>query len=117
MANSFKALGSSGRNQWGDLFPIDDHPELTGIQGVKTFFKMKNDQTGALMYNALSLPVRTVQWMVQPGGITDVDKEAAAFTWDCFQNVAGGWLSLLSNIASFTLCCTCFESHSQVIRS
>lgn len=98
--NPFKELGSIGRNQWGSMVMVTENPELTGLRGVRTFNDMLYDPTGSLMYQALALPVRTVPWMVQPGGITDVDIEAAAFTWDCFQKVAGGWLGLLSNVAS-----------------
>lgn len=99
MPNNFKDLGSTGRNQWGSIIYVED-PSLTGLSGVRTYDKLKTDPTGALMYSALSLPVRTVKWRVDPASSLPVDVEAADFVWDCFQKVRGGWLALLSNIAS-----------------
>lgn len=98
--SAFRAIGSSGRNQWGNLVQIDRKPELEGLTGVRTFKNMLYDPTAMLMYQALALPLRTVTWDVIPGGVTAGDQQAAALAWDALKNVSGGWLALLSNVGS-----------------
>lgn len=99
MASGFKELGSLGRSQWGSIVLLKD-PRLSGAVGVREWERMLKDPTAMLMYQALALPVRTVRWQVLPGGVTPVDKAAADFAWDCLTRVAGGWLALLSNVAT-----------------
>lgn len=100
MVTGFKELGSLGRSQWGAIVNLGKDPALTGASGVREWQRMLKDPTAMLMYQVLALPVRTVRWQVLPGGVLPVDKEAADFAWDALTQVQGGWLALLSNVAT-----------------
>jgi len=98
--NAFGPVGSSGRGQWGSLIPVNPDG-LEGARAAREYKRiLKADTTAALMYKALALPVRTVNWQMLPGGASEADINAAAFAWDALQQVAGGWISVLANVGS-----------------
>lgn len=77
-------------------------PELRGTRGVQTYYQMsENDDTvGAILF-AIQILMRQVDFTIEPGGPSDIDKAAAEFVESCLYDMANTWQDTLAEILSF----------------
>lgn len=77
-------------------------PELRGTRGVQTYYQMsENDDTvGAILF-AIQMLMRQVDFTIEPGGPSDIDKAAAEVVESCLYDMANTWQDTLAEILSF----------------
>ena len=102
MANSFKALGVTGRAMFGSPQPMETDADLTGSYGAAKFAQMRRaDAMGAAMYGALSLPVRMAVWRCDPASEAQADVDAAEFVWSAFSDMSHSFSDFVGDICLF----------------
>ena len=97
-----KEYGRIGQKRWDGVFSEEFLPELSGMNGIKTYREMeRNDDTiGAILF-AIKMLIRNVSWNVEPGGDSAKDKEAAEFVETCMNDMQSTWTDTISEILSF----------------
>ena len=95
-------LGRTGQYRFGGLFYDEFLPNLQGLRGVRVYQEMSenDDIVGAVLFS-IKMLIRQVDWLVQPGGDTDADKEASDFVNSCMHDMQSGWTDTISEILSF----------------
>ena len=94
--------GRIGQYRYSGMFFEEFLPELRGTRGVQTYYQMsENDDTvGAIMF-AIQMLMRQVDFTIEPGGPSEVDKAAAEFVESCLYDMSNTWQDTLSEILSF----------------
>ena len=102
MADKFKETGRVGLNRWGGRIDEEFLPELRGVEGVRVYTEMANNDStiGALLY-AIKMLCRQADWQVQPVSDDDADVEAAEFVDSCLYDMQTSWTDTVSEILSF----------------
>lgn len=102
MSNDSKEIGRVGQRRYGGIFYEEFLSELRGRKGAEVFTEMSNnDETiGAILF-AIEMLVRQASWMVEPGGSTAKDREAAEFVKSCMDDMQQTWIDTISEILSF----------------
>ena len=94
--------GRIGQYRYSGMFFEEFLPELRGTRGVQTYYQMsENDDTvGAILF-AIQMLMRQVDFTIEPGGPSDIDKAAAEFVEGCLYDMANTWQDTLAEILSF----------------
>lgn len=94
--------GRIGQYRYSGMFFEEFLPELRGTRGVQTYYQMsENDDTvGAILF-AIQMLMRQVDFTIEPGGPSDIDKAAAEFVESCLYDMANTWQDTLAEILSF----------------
>lgn len=94
--------GRIGLNRYGGVIREEFLPELQGVQGIKTYREMAdNDDTiGAILFS-IKMLVRHADWKVEPSGDSAADKEAAEFVESCMNDMSMTWTDFISECLSF----------------
>lgn len=102
MADKFKETGRVGLNRWGGRIDEEFLPELRGVEGVRVYTEMANNDStvGAILY-AIKMLCRQADWQVQPTSDDDADVEAAEFVESCLYDMQTSWPETVSEILSF----------------
>lgn len=102
MADTFQEQGRVGLNRWGGRISEEFLPELRGIQGVRVYTEMaeNDDVVGAILF-AIKMLIRQASWSVQAGGKEKVDVKAAEFVESCLHDMQDTWTDTISEILSF----------------
>jgi len=97
-----KEIGRIGQRRWGGVIREEFLPELQGLQGIKTYREMadNDDTVGAILFAIKNL-IRHADWNVEPGGDTTDDKNAAQFVEECMDDMQQIWTETISEILSF----------------
>ena len=97
-----KEFGRIGQNRYGGVFYEEFLPELRGRNGVQVYREMsENDETvGAILF-AIEMLMRQCDFIIQPGGSTENDRNAAIFIEQCMNDMQETWTDTLSEILSF----------------
>lgn len=101
MANKFSETGRVGQRRMGGIFYEEFLTELQGKKGIETYREMSenDDVIGAILFT-IEMLIRGCEWDTQPGGDTDIDKEAADFLWQCMNDMTDTWVDTISEILS-----------------
>lgn len=99
-----KEIGRIGQRRYGGVIYEEFLPELRGSRGVEIYREMSenDDVVGAILY-AIEMLVRQTDWIVEPGGGTAKDREAAEFVQSCMDDMQSTWVDTVSEILSFLL--------------
>ena len=94
-------IGETGLKRSGGWVDEEFLPQLRGRKAVQVFKEMsENDPiVGALLYS-ITMLLRNVEWRVEPGGETSVDKQAAELVESCMDDMEHTWDDLISEILS-----------------
>ena len=94
-------LGQSGLNRFGGQVSEEWLPQLRGTKAIKVYTEMKDNDPiiGATLF-AIKSFCRSVKWMVDPGGNSASDLEAADFVESCRNDMSHTWQSLISQCLS-----------------
>ena len=97
-----KEIGRIGQRRYGGVIYEEFLPELRGSRGVEIYREMSenDDVVGAILY-AIEMLVRQTDWIVEPGGGTAKDREAAEFVQSCMDDMQSTWVDTVSEILSF----------------
>ena len=97
-----KEYGRIGQRRYGGVFYEEFLPELRGLKGVQVYQEMsENDETvGAILF-AIEMLMRQCDFTIQPGGDTEIDRDAAEFVQQCMHDMQDTWTDTLSEILSF----------------
>lgn len=95
-------IGRIGQFRYDGLIYEEYLKELQGIKGVEVYKEMAdNDDTiGGILF-VIEMLMRQCTFTVEPGGDTEMDKEAAEFVEQCMNDMQNSWASTLSEILSF----------------
>lgn len=95
-------LGRTGQYRFGGLFYDEFLTNLQGLRGVRIYQEMSenDDVVGAVLFG-IKMLIRQADWLVQPGGDTEADKEATAFVNSCMHDMQSSWTDTISEILSF----------------
>lgn len=107
-------IGATLSHTWDSLSPGEYNAALVGNQAMLLYDKMRRSdgQVGALE-SIISLPVRAVNWWVEPAGESATDKEAAAFVQaNLMDGMTVSWDNFLSELLLSAL--YGFSVHEQV---
>lgn len=88
-----KEIGRIGQRRYGGVIYEEFLPELRGSRGVEIYREMSenDDVVGAILY-AIEMLVRQTDWIVEPGGGTAKDREAAEFVQSCMDDMQSTWV-------------------------
>lgn len=76
---NYKELGISGTRLFAGLIQEETVPQLQGDNAYKTFTGMRFDATGAGLLQAITLPIRSARWYVDPASDQKKDVDVADF--------------------------------------
>ena len=95
-------LGRAGQYRFGGLFYDEFLPNLQGQRGVRAYQEMSenDDVVGAVLFG-IKMLIRQVDWLVQAGGDSEADKQAADFVNSCMHDMQSSWTDTISEILSF----------------
>lgn len=101
-----KEIGRIGQRRYGGVIYEEFLPELRGSRGVEIYREMSenDDVVGAILY-AIEMLVRQTDWIVEPGGGTAKDREAAEFVQSCMDDMQSTWVDTVSEIRTFWMDC------------
>lgn len=99
-----KEIGRIGQKRYGGVIYEEFLRELRGNKGIEVYREMSenDDVVGAILY-AIEMLVRQTQWMVEPGGASAKDREAAEFVQSCMDDMQVTWVDTISEILSFLI--------------
>lgn len=98
-----KKYGRIGRKQYGGTFYEEYLKELRGLNGIEVYKEMEMDDVcGSILY-AIDIICRQVDWQVNPGGTSKIDREAADFVYNCLYDMKDNWSDIISEIMTFLL--------------
>lgn len=88
-----KEIGRIGQRRYGGVIYEEFLPELRGSRGVEIYREMSenDDVVGAILY-AIEMLVRQTDWIVEPGGGTAKDREAAEFVQSCMNDMQSTYI-------------------------
>lgn len=95
-------VGTPGLLQWGGFVREELLPELTGLQGVRTYKQMRDTSPiiGAILF-ATEMLLRPVGWSCKPADDSPQAEELAAFAHQAlFTDCLTPWYARLSDILS-----------------
>ena len=97
----FRELGVSGLRTRHGLIEEEFLTDLRGSKGRKVFRKMaETDPTiGALLFSIKQI-IRSARWHSEPGGGSDLDREAASFIYSCINDMSSSWPTFVSEACS-----------------
>lgn len=97
----FRELGVSGLRTRHGLIEEEFLTDLRGPKGRKVFRKMaETDPTiGALLFSIKQI-IRSARWHSEPGGGSDLDREAASFLYSCINDMSSSWPTFISEACS-----------------
>lgn len=100
---NFKEIGKSGTLVTGYTIINDYIQALLGDQGQEQYEKMlKSDSQIRKLYHAISNPIRSAKWYIEPASDDTIDLEAAALIEQIlFCDLPDGWVSKLDEILSY----------------
>lgn len=95
-------FGRTGQYRFGGLFYDEFLPNLQGQNGVRVYQEMSenDDVVGAVLFG-IKMLIRQVDWLIQPAGDTEADKQAADFVNSCMHDMQSSWTDTISEILSF----------------
>ena len=95
-------FGRTGQYRFGGLFYDEFLSNLQGLRGIRIYQEMSenDDVVGAVLFG-IKMLIRQVDWLVQPGGDSEVDKKAATFVNSCIHDMQSSWTDTISEILSF----------------
>ncbi len=99
----FDEYGRIGQDRWQGFISEEFLKELQGKKGIRVYREMsENDAVvGAILFT-IKMLIRQVDWIIQPGGNSKKDKEAADFITECMDDMIGNtWTDTISEILSF----------------
>ncbi len=99
-----KEIGRIGQRRYGGVIYEEFLPELRGSRGVEIYQEMSenDDVVGAILY-AIEMLVRQTDWIVEPGGGTAKDLEAAEFVQSCMDDMQNTWVDKVSTRSCYSL--------------
>lgn len=102
MSDIGRETGRTGARRYGGRFYEEFLPELQGLRGVRVYEEMSenDDVCGAILF-AIKMLIRQASWNVQPGGSSDLDRDAAKFVKSCMFDMSSTWSDTISEILSF----------------
>lgn len=100
---NLKSIGKSGTLVSGFVVQDDYLSELVGVQGQELYAKMlRSDSTIRKLFHAVSNPIRSAVWDIQPASDETADVEAAALIKQIlFHDLNEGWTAKLDEILLF----------------
>lgn len=95
-------LGRIGQRRYGGTFHEEFLKELQGRKGIEVFREMSenDDVIGSILF-AIEMLIRQATWVVQPGGTSAKDAEAAEFIDSCMYDMQSTWTDTISEVLSF----------------
>ena len=96
-----KEIGVSGLRTRQGIVEEEFLSDLRGPKGRKVFRKMaETDPTiGALLFSIKQI-IRSAKWHAEPGGGSDLDREAASFIYSCINDMSLSWPAFISEVCS-----------------
>lgn len=100
---SMKAIGRSGTLVTGDMIDDEYLSELKGVEGQKKYDRMlRSDSQIRKIYHAVSNPIRSAKWDIEPASEDPKDLEVANLIKHIlFKDLPEGWKSKLDEIITF----------------
>lgn len=100
-------IGRIGQYRYGihgneSIFMEEFLPELQGDRAVHTYTEMvDNDATIGGVWFAIEMLMRNTDFQIEPGGDSEIDKEAAEFVESCMYDMEETWPEFMSECLSF----------------
>lgn len=96
---NFSEVGDTGLKRWGGMVFEEFLPHLRWPRAAKIYQEMESNDpvVGAILYVCEQL-LRRVEWKVQAGGPTTVDKEAQEFLESCLDDMSTAWSDTIAEI-------------------
>lgn len=100
---NFKEIGRSGTLVTADTVEDDHISALVGVEGQEVFKKMLlSDSTIRKLYHAVSNPIRSASWDIEPASKEQKDIDAAALMKQIiFKDLPDGFTAKLDEILTF----------------
>lgn len=95
-------IGRIGQRRYGGVFYEEFLPELRGRRGAEAYHEMaeNDDVVGAIMFS-IEMLVKQARWNIEPGGASQIDRDAAEFVESCMDDMQETWIDTVSEILSF----------------
>ena len=94
-------LGAVALKTSGGIIQEEFLTVLQGERGRRAYTEMSlNDAALAGLLFAIEMPIREVEWTVEPGGDKAVDREAAEFVQQCMDDMSLSWTDLITQVLS-----------------
>lgn len=94
-------LGTSGFSAFGGIVSQEFLPELRGLRGRRVYQEMAdNDPIIGGMLFAIEMAYRKTEPVVEPGGETPADVEAAEFLTSCIADLSHTWADFMSDVVT-----------------
>lgn len=100
-------IGRIGQLRYGihgneSIFMEEFLPELQGDKAVQVYTEMvENDATIGGVWFAIEMLMRNTDFQIEPGGDSEIDKEAADFVESCMYDMEETWPEFMSECLSF----------------
>lgn len=100
-------IGRIGQLRYGihgneSIFMEEFLPELQGDKAVHAYTEMvDNDATIGGVWFAIEMLMRNTDFQIEPGGDSEIDKEAAEFVESCMYDMEETWPEFMSECLSF----------------
>jgi len=79
----YREIGWTGQTQWGGFAREEYNPELRGLNGLRTYDKMRRgDAQVRATLRLIKTPILAGHWYVEPASDSEYDQEVADFVWD-----------------------------------
>lgn len=97
----FTIRGRTGLNRWGGQIYEELHPKLRGLQAVRVYQEMRDNDPviGAILF-LIDMLIRQVDWTVEPASPAHEDEAAAEFLRSCLEDMENPWTDFVSEITS-----------------
>jgi len=94
-------IGHIGQRRYGGTLYEEFLPELRGKRGIAVYDEMSgnDDVVGAILF-AIEMLMRQCDFTIQPGGDTEIDRDAAEFVQQCMHDMQDTWIDTISEILS-----------------
>jgi hypothetical protein len=102
MLPDFRELGTMGLTSYGSIFRMEYNPDLFGINGLRTYDKMRrNDAQVRSTLRLIKTPCLGARWYIVPATTDPLDVQIADFVnYNLFVGMSASWPQLLTEILS-----------------
>ncbi len=91
-------IGTSGLRRYAGMVDEEFDPKLKGRRGVQVFETMRrNDPDVGAILLAIKQSLLSIEWMVERGGDSPADEEAAQFLESCLEDMSHSWKDMISD--------------------
>jgi hypothetical protein len=98
----FSEVGRSGIKRYGTRLYEEFLPNLRDIRGIKVYTEMRrNDPIVGAALTAIEQVIRSTSWFIEPGGDSNLEKEAAEHLKSCMEDMDHSWQDFLSDVLTF----------------